>query len=133
MRPRDVVVHWIEAINNHDVERVAACFAVDYEDEAPARRGEFVRGRDQVRANFERLFADMPDIHAELRASVDQGEGVWVEWAMAGNRPDGTRMEFVGVNRFWVTDGLLKRGRIYTELVRDAGGLEAQVARMTGR
>ncbi|MGH3452499.1 MAG: nuclear transport factor 2 family protein [Haloechinothrix sp.] len=109
-----------------------ACFAEDYEDEAPARRGELVRGRDQVRVNFERLLASMPDVHAELRGTVDQGDGVWMEWAMAGTRPDGTRMEFVGVNLFKVEDGLLKRGRIYTELVRDAGGLEAQVERMTG-
>jgi ketosteroid isomerase-like protein len=131
VRPRDTVKRWIQAINEHDIEGIVTCFAEDYEDEAPARPGEVVRGRDQVRANFERLMAAMPDIRAELRGSVAQGDTVWMEWAMRGSRADGTRMEFVGVNVFEVRDGRLQRGRIYTELVREAGGLQAQVERMT--
>lgn len=130
MRPSEVVRRWVAAINHHDLDAVVACFAEGYEDEAPARRGEVVRGRDQVRKNFERLFTSMPDIHAELRGAVDDGDMAWMEWAMGGTRPDGTRMEFVGVNVFEVHDDALVRGRIYTELVRDAGGLEAQVDRM---
>jgi ketosteroid isomerase-like protein len=132
MKPSDVVEGWIRAINEHDLDGIVACFAEDYEDEAPARRGEVVRGRDQVRTNFERLLSSMPDIRAELRATVDHGDTVWMEWAMRGTRADGTRMEFVGVNVFDVADALLQRGRIYTELVREAGGLDAQVERMTG-
>jgi ketosteroid isomerase-like protein len=131
MRPSDVVERWIRAINEHDLNGIVECFAEDYEDEAPARPGEVVHGRGQVRANFERLLSSMPDIRAELRATVDQGGTVWMEWAMRGSRTDGTRMEFAGVNVFEVADGVLYRGRIYTELVREAGGLEAQVQRMT--
>jgi hypothetical protein len=41
-------------------------------------------------------------------------------------------MEFVGVNIFEVDEERFRSGRIYTELVRDAGGVEQQVARMTG-
>ncbi len=130
MRPSEVVERWIRAINQRDLDEVVSCFAEGYEDEAPARRGEFVRGRDQVRQNFERLFASMPDIHADLRATVDQGDTVWMEWSMQGTRSDGTQMEFVGVNLFEVEHGALVRGRIYTELVRHAGGLDAQVGRM---
>jgi hypothetical protein len=50
---------------------------------------------------------------------------------MQGTRPDGSSMTFVGVNIFGVADGRLAWGRIYTELVRDAGGVDAQVERMT--
>lgn len=130
MRPSDVVRQWIAAINRHDLDEVAACFAPGYEDEAPARTGEVVRGRDHVRHNFEHLFTSMPDIHAELHAIVDQGDTVWMEWSMEGTRPDNTHMRFVGVNLFDVQEGLFVRGRIYTELVRDAGGVEGQVKRM---
>lgn len=129
--PRQIIEKWIHAINQRDVDAVVACFSENYEDEAPARRGESVRGRDQVRKNFERLFQSMPDIEAELRAIVEDGDAGWMEWIMRGTRPDGSRMEFAGVNVFVVRDGLLHRGRIYTELVRDVGGLDAQVDRMT--
>jgi ketosteroid isomerase-like protein len=131
MKPSDAVERWIRAINEHDVGGITECFAEDYQDEAPARPGEIVRGRDQVRANFDRLLKTMPDLRAELRGSVDQEDTVWMEWALRGTRADGTRMEFVGVNVFEVSQGVLRRGRIYTELVRDAGGLDAQVQRMT--
>lgn len=71
MRPSHVVERWIRAINTHDFEEVVVCFASDYEDEAPARRGELVRGRAQVRENFERLFAGMPGY--PCRASSHRG------------------------------------------------------------
>jgi len=130
MRSSDVVKRWIQGISAHDLDQVAGCFAVGYEDEAPARRGEFVRGRDQVRQNFERFFTSMPDVHSELRGTIDQGDTVWMEWSMEGTRPDGTRMEFVGVNIFEVKNDSFVSGRIYTELIRDAGGLDAQIERM---
>jgi hypothetical protein len=41
-------------------------------------------------------------------------------------------MDFVGVDIFGVADGVFRWGRIYTELARSAGGIEAQLARMTG-
>ena len=49
---------------------------------------------------------------------------------LRGGRAD-ARMDFVGVNIFQVRDDQLWRGRIYTELVRQAGGLERQADRMT--
>ena len=50
---------------------------------------------------------------------------------MHGTRRDGTQMEFVGVNIFGVRDEQFIWGRIYPELVRDVGGIEAQIERMT--
>ncbi|HLB61380.1 MAG TPA: hypothetical protein VJN50_01340 [Actinomycetota bacterium] len=47
-----------------------------------------------------------------------------------GPRSNGTRFEFAGVNIFDVRDDLFLRGRICTELVCDAGGIEAQIERM---
>lgn len=115
----------------HDLEAAVSCFAPDYQDEAPARRGESVTGRDQVCKNFGALFQDIPDLRAELLSSAVEENTVWIEWRMHGTRRDGTSMEFVGVNIFEVRDGQFSRGRIYTELVRDAGGIEAQIERMT--
>lgn len=130
--PSRVAERWTRALTAHDLEAAAACFAEDYRDEAPARRGEAVVGRDAARANFAALFRDVPDLRADLLGTVAEGGTLWMEWRMHGTRRDGTRMEFVGVNIFGVRDRQFFWGRIYTELVRDAGGIDAQIARMTG-
>lgn len=84
-----------------------------------------------VRRNFEKLLRDLPDLTARISRTVSDGDEVWMEWGMHGTRRDGTILEFVGVNIFQVLDGRFRSGRIYTEIVRDAGGIEAQIDRMT--
>lgn len=131
MRPVEVAARWTHALSEHDLEAAVACFHPEYRDHAPARRGEVVEGRERVQANFARLFADLPDLRAELLSAAEEHDTVWMEWRMWGTRSDGTPMEFVGVNIFEVEDDQFRSGRIYTELVRDAGGVEQQLERMT--
>jgi limonene-1,2-epoxide hydrolase len=129
--PRAVAQRWVQALTAHDLEAAVACFAPDYHDEAPARRGESVRGDQQVRENVAARFRDIPDLRADLLRSVADGDTVWMERRLHGTRRDGTRLEFVGVNLFGVRGQRFVWGRIYTELVRDAGGIDAQLERMT--
>ena len=126
-----LVERWLGAMTAHDLEAAVACFAPDYHDEAPARRGEFVDGNQKVRENFAELFQGIPDVCAELLRTVTDDDSVWLEWRMHGTRRDGTPMEFAGVNIFGVRDDQFVWGRIYTELVRDSGGITAQIERMT--
>ncbi len=128
----DLAERWTRALTDHDLEAAVACFHPDYRDEAPARRGETVEGREQVRENFARLFRDVPDLRADLLTTASDQNTLWMEWRMSGRRSDGSPMEFVGVNIFDVQDGRFRSGRIYTELVRDAGGVREQLERMTG-
>jgi ketosteroid isomerase-like protein len=128
--PEAVAQRWVRAMSLHDLEAAVDCFDRDYFDEAPARRGESVQGQDAVRQNFETLFSDLPDLTAKISRTVSDGYEVWMEWGMRGTRRDGTVMEFVGVNILQVLDGRFRSGRIYTEIVRDAGGIEAQIDRM---
>lgn len=129
--PTHVAERWTRALTEHDLEAAVSCFAPEYSDTAPARRGEGVIGQEEVRANFTALLESMPDLRAELLAAVSEGSTVWMEWRMSGTRADGTTMEFVGVNIFEVEGRCFTRGRIYTELVRDLGGITGQVDRMT--
>lgn len=126
-----VVERWLRAMTAHDLEAAVACFAPDYHDEAPARRGEFFDGNQKVRENFAELFHGIPDVRAELLRTVSDDDSVWIEWRLHGTRRDGTPMEFAGVNIFGVRDDQFLWGRIYTELVRDTGGITAQIERMT--
>jgi hypothetical protein len=50
----EVAARRTHALSEHDLEAALACFHPDYRDHAPARRGEVVEGREQVRANFAR-------------------------------------------------------------------------------
>ncbi len=86
-----------------------------------------------MRANFGALFESIIDLRADLLATAIDGDTVWIEWRMSGTRADGTAMEFVGVNVFDVQDDHFTGGRIYTELVRDAGGIDSQIEEMTHR
>ncbi|AOT04261.1 nuclear transport factor 2 family protein [Arthrobacter sp. U41] len=128
--PEAVAQRWVTSLSAHDLEAAVDCFDAAYVDEAPARRGESVRGQDSVRRNFSMLLSDLPDLAANISRTVADGDDVWMEWSMQGTRRDGTLLEFVGVNIFRVKDGRFRSGRIYTEIVRDAGGIDAQINRM---
>ena len=64
--PKALVERLVKATNDHDVDAVAACFAEDYENATPVHPARSFRGRDQVRKNWEQIFAFVPDIRAEV-------------------------------------------------------------------
>src|SRR5450756_2100351 len=87
----------LQATNAHDVDGVVACFAEDYENETPIHPARSFRGREQVRSNWEQIFAFVPDLRAEVRASAIDQETAWTEWEMTGTRRDGTTHHMRGV------------------------------------
>jgi ketosteroid isomerase-like protein len=110
------------ATNDHDLEALAHCFASDYRNETPAHPARGFVGRSQVRKNWEQIFANVPDITAEVvRSSVD-GDTVWSEWEMHGTRRDGTEHRMRGVVIFGVDGGRASWARFYLEPVEAGGG-----------
>src|SRR3954454_5788507 len=110
----------VRATNQHDIDALVACFAEDYENETPVHPARSFRGRDQVRRNWEQIFAFVPDVRAEvLRLAVD-GDTAWTEWEMTGTRRDGTAHHMRGVIVLGVRDGTVRSARFYLEPV-DAG------------
>ena len=53
------------AMNAHDLDAFVAYFAAEYESRQPAHPARDFRGRDQVRKNWEGVFAGVPDFTAE--------------------------------------------------------------------
>lgn len=100
--PKQVAERWVHAMSLHDLDAAVDCFAAEYRDEAPARRGEYVQGREKVRENFDKLFRDLPDLRAEIIGSIADADTIWMEWRMSGTRADASRMEFAGINLFGV-------------------------------
>jgi len=120
--PAVVVERLCRAVNDHDLPAVVACFAPGYRNETPAHPRRGFTGREQVRRNWEQIFAAIPDLTAEvLRYAVDR-DTVWTEWEHRGTRPDGSAHLMRGVVIFGVTEGLAGWARFYLEPVQEDGG-----------
>ena len=115
------------AANGHDLDALAGCFALGYRNETPAHPAQGFTGRDQVRRNWEQIFAMMPDLTATVLRSCCQGEVVWSEWQMTGTRPDGGTLQMAGVILFGVRGGQFHWARFYLEPVQ-AGGVDVNQA-----
>jgi ketosteroid isomerase-like protein len=110
-----------QATNEHDLEALAACFALDYRNETPVHPARGFQGRAQVRKNWEQIFAAVPDIAAKVRWVVDDPEA-WSEWEMRGTRRDGSPHLMRGVVIFGVERGQASWARFYLEPVQEGGG-----------
>ena len=121
------------ASNDHDIEAVAGCFAADYRNETPVHPQRGFTGRDQVRRNWEQIFAAIPDITAEVLRSAVNGDEVWSEWEHRGTRQDGSLHLMRGVIIFGLGGDLLTWARFYLEPVQEGGGnVDAAVRRQVG-
>jgi ketosteroid isomerase-like protein len=106
------------ATNRHDLDALVDCFTPDYRNETPAHPARGFTGREQVRRNWEQIFAAVPDITATVPRSCCQGEVVWSEWEMTGTRRDGTPHQMAGVIVFGVRAGRFSWARFYLEPVQ---------------
>ena len=75
MTPAEVVQRQLDAYNAADAEAFAATYAVDavvHDGTGAVRR----RGRDRIAADYGRLFADNPELRAEVSERICLGR--WV-------------------------------------------------------
>ena len=81
------------------------------------------------RENWQRIFAGVPDITADVLGSAVDGDTIWSEWEMRGARPDGQPHLIRGVIIFGVRAQRAAWARFYLEPV-DAGegGVRAAIS-----
>jgi limonene-1,2-epoxide hydrolase len=129
-----VVDRLVLAMNAHDLDAASGFFHEDYRSEQPAHPDRAFVGRAQMRANWEAMFAGIPDFHAEVSRSVDDGDTVWSEWRWSGNRSDGEAFEVRGVVLFEISRDQIVAARLYMEdVTRDVAGIEQAVESLSGR
>jgi limonene-1,2-epoxide hydrolase len=129
----EVMDRLVVAVNAHDLEAAAGLFHEDYRSEQPAHPGRAFVGRAQMRANWEAMFAGIPDFHAEICRSVQDGDTTWAEWRWWGTRSDGQAFEVRGVTLFEIADDQIVAGRLYLEDVEQDAGIEQAVEALSGR
>jgi limonene-1,2-epoxide hydrolase len=130
----EVIDRLAVAMNARDLDAAAGFFHPDYRSEQPAHPGRAFAGRAQMRANWEAMFAGVPDFHAEICRSVQDGDTTWTEWRWSGTRTDGQAFAMRGVTLFEITDDQIVAGRLYLEEVeQDAAGIEQAVQALSGR
>jgi len=105
------------AANARDLEALVDCFADGYKNETPVHPARGFTGREQVRRNWEMIFAGVPDLHSVLTRAAASGDLVWSEWEMSGRRRDGQPHLIRGVVIFRVVDGRATWARFYLEPV----------------
>ena len=117
------VVQRLRAVTNaHDLDAIVACFASDYRNETPAHPARNFVGNEQVRRNWTKILAAIPDVSTEILASAVSGTMVWTEWEHRGTRRDGTAYLMRGVIVFDIAGGLIASARFFLEPVEEASG-----------
>ncbi len=131
--PRSVIERLGDAINQHDLDALAACFAPDYASEFPAHPDRAFRGHAQMRKNWAQIFGGVPDIAATLLRSAAAGDTAWGEWDWRGTRADGAPFAMRGVTVVGVQDDRITWARMYMEPVEVSGaGADAAIQRVAG-
>jgi hypothetical protein len=124
----------LQAMNAHDLGAHVACFQDDYRSEQPAHPARAFTGREQVRENWSKVFASIPDFRAELLRLAVVGGEEWGEWVWRGTKEDGTPLEERGVTILGIRDGRIAWGRLYLEeREREGADITETVRRMAGR
>jgi limonene-1,2-epoxide hydrolase len=130
----DVIARLAEAMNQHDLDGAVGLVHVDYRSEQPAHPGRAFVGRAQMRANWEAMFAGIPDLRVEILGSAQDGATTWSEWRWSGTRTDGVPVDVRGVTLFEIRNGEIVAGRLYMEDVElEATGIEEAVQSRSGR
>ena len=129
----DVIERLVVAMNAHDLDATTELIRDDYRSEQPAHPSRAFVGRAQMRANWEAMFAGIPDFHAEIRRSVQDGDTIWSEWRWSGTRSDGQVFDMRGVTLFQIIGDQIAAGRLYLEDVEQgAAGIEIAVEALSG-
>jgi hypothetical protein len=128
-----VIDRLVAALNAHDLDGAAALLDQDYRSAQPAHPGRAFVGRDRMRANWAAMFAGIPDFHAEVLRSVEDGKLTWSEWHWTGTRTDGQSFEVRGVTVFEIVNEVITAGWLYLEDVERAQiGIDDAVERLSG-
>lgn len=113
---RALLEQLFSAFNRHDAAGVMACMTNDVAFEAAAGPEVFGRrfnGTADVRAAFERVWMEMPDVSWVCTRHSLFDDRALSEWIFRATRPDGLRIEAEGCDLFVFRGNLISHKRAF--------------------
>jgi taurine dehydrogenase small subunit len=112
-RVRALIEDYNEAWNRQDLDAVCSLHADDivFENHTAGERAE---GADAVRAHIGGIFERWPSLRFRGRTLYAADDFAVGEWTASATRPDGTRIEWDGVDVFPLRDGKIVRKDVYS-------------------
>jgi ketosteroid isomerase-like protein len=125
MSNSDVIRGFVDAMNRHDIDALAACYAPDARIIYPGREAQ---DPASYSAGERTMLANVPDYHIEA-TSLIEGEGgdVLLELKMGGTQREdlgGRVFSITGAYIFRMENGLIVEERAYP----DSAGLRKQLS-----
>lgn len=121
MADEHLLKSFLEAFNDHDLDRIMTFFADDCVFEMPRGSepwGTRFVGRDAVREGLGQRFAGLPDVHYGDDEHWVCGDHAVSTWLLTGTTPSGRRVRVRGCDLFDLTpDGRISRKDSYWKLV----------------
>jgi taurine dehydrogenase small subunit len=110
---RRLIEAYDEAWNRQDLDAVCSFHADDvvFENHTAGERAE---GADAVRAHIAGIFERWPSLRFRGRRLYTAAEFAVSEWTATATRPDGTKIEWDGVDVFPLRDGKIARKDVYS-------------------
>ncbi|ETK36197.1 nuclear transport factor 2 family protein [Microbispora sp. ATCC PTA-5024] len=132
---------WINALNEHDENRLAACFSPDGVMVTPQC---VVEGREQIAWYFQQFFSAFGDFGITVTRRFSCEDGIVAEWRVTGTHtgqlllPGGTevsrsdrRISVDGVAAYTMEGGRFVTGRIYYDQMQIYGAIGSRVSRVS--
>jgi ketosteroid isomerase-like protein len=116
----DLLDRITRATNAHDLDALVDCFDLEYRNETPAHPARGFTGREQVRRNWQQIFAGVPDVQVRVLGRAADGDTLWSELEMSGTRRDATPFLMRGVVVYRLRGERAVAARFYLEPVDDA-------------
>ena len=110
---RALIAAYDDAWNRQDLEALCAFHSDDVVFENHTA-GELAQGAEAVRAHIGGIFERWPSLRFRSRRLYVADDFAVSEWTATATRPDGTRIEWDGVDVFPVRDGKIARKDVYS-------------------
>jgi ketosteroid isomerase-like protein len=115
--PDSVIDRLADAINTHDLEALAACFAPSFANDWPAHPARSFTGADQVRRNWGAIFHAHPTVRAHILRRVHSDDETWAEWEFTSEIRGGVQFWQRGVIVVKADEGRIVKATFYMEPV----------------
>jgi steroid delta-isomerase-like uncharacterized protein len=112
MNERELIEHYDQAWNEHDVDAIVSMHAPDmvFENHTARERAE----GEAVGPHIAEIFRNWPDLRFRSRRSYVREGLVVSEWTASGTTQDGRKLEWDGIDVFPIEDGKIKRKDVYS-------------------